>query len=482
MTHGCRSLVLAFALVLVAAALPSCASADTIDDYLRAEMQKRRIPGLALAVVRDGAVVKMAGYGFANLEHDVPVTPDTVFELASVTKQFTATAIMALVEDGKLQLDDPILWHLPRGSETWNGITVRHLLTHTSGLPALASGFKALWAGGPRLNYTTAQLFDAATKDALDFPAGDKFQYSDVGYFLLGMIVEQASGRRYREFLDERFFKPLGMASTSVLDQSRIVKHRAAGYTIRDGELVNIRRVVQTELPSHYGVFSSVKDLVTWDAALASGRVLKDASLVAMWTPLTRSDGSTFPYGFGWYVDERRGHRWISHAGITGTEFSRFPDDRLTVIVLTNLGARVGAPAADAVNSWGLTYGVAGRYVSRLLVGLQNAEPDQDPALTQSLRDVLERLARGHDVPILNQRVRDALHPAVKEILTERLATLRSFTFVACDGPPTRIVERNGDHVSRVCHYRLVNASETRYYSFWLTSNGRVADFWSSTE
>src|SRR5256885_443511 len=145
----------AMVILLLSSFAPSSpASGDSIDDYIRAEMAKRRIPGLVLAVAKEGAVVKMEAYGYANLEHEVPVIPDTVFELASVTKQFTATAIMSLVEDGKLQVDDPILWHLPRGPETWKGITVRHLLTHTSGLPGLEDSFKTLRAGGGRTNYT----------------------------------------------------------------------------------------------------------------------------------------------------------------------------------------------------------------------------------------------------------------------------------------------------------------------------------------
>lgn len=153
----------------------------------------------------------------------------------------------------------------------------------------------------------------------------------------------------------------------------------------------------------------------------------------------------------------------------------------MTVVVLTNLGAWVGAPP-DAVNSWGLTYGVAGRYIPGLLVGPQTAEPDRDPAATQKMRDLLAAVARGEDVPALNPRLRAGITPASKELLAERLRTLQSFTFVACDGPPTRMVERHGDRVSRVCHYRLVNASETRYYSFWLTDDGRITDIWSSTE
>jgi D-alanyl-D-alanine carboxypeptidase len=473
-----RRVLRVLAVLLVVA--PAVAAADGIDEYLRAEMQRRQIPGLALAVVRNGTVVKLGGYGFANLEHEVPVTPDTVFELASVTKQFTATAIMVLVEEGKVRLDEPVGTYLTGTPDTWKPITVRHLLTHTAGLPSLEENFKALWPGGLRLRYTTSQLFDAATKDTLSFAAGERFQYSDVGYFLLGMIIERVSGKRYAEFVDERFFRPLGMTSTSVLDHSRILKHRAAGYTLRNGQLVNIRRVVDVELPSHYGVFSSVTDLVTWDAALSAGRVLKPASLAQMWTPVRLNYGGHYAYGFGWFASERRGHRWITHTGITGTEFSRFPDDGLTVIVLTNLGRHVGA--TTPVNAWGLTYGVAGRLILGMHVGPQAPEPDPDTAGTTALRETLERLARGEPdarvVPVRMQYV----PPVVRHELADRLRTLHAFTFVTCDDTRARTLERHGERVSRVCHYRLVNTYGTYYYSFWLLPDGRIADFWSSTE
>ena len=226
---------IALALLLLAALAPPRvgAQADAVDEYVQAEMKKRQIPGLALAVIRDGQVVKLKGYGFANLEHDVPATPDTVFKLASVTKQFTATAIMLLFEEGKIELDDPVGRYLDETPEAWKGVAVRHLLTHTAGLASLEEGFKALYEGGARLNYTTAQMFEAAKKDPVSFAPGERWQYSDVGYFLLGMIVEQASGRRYRDFVAERFFKPLGMTSTSVPDQWALVKHRAAGLRVK---------------------------------------------------------------------------------------------------------------------------------------------------------------------------------------------------------------------------------------------------------
>jgi len=475
------SLLLVVALFLWYGSVSSFAGAQTtpIDEYIKVEMEKRRIPGLALAVIQHGAVIKMQGYGLANVELDVPVTPDTVFELASVTKQFTATAIMLLVEEGKVGLDDPIRHYLSKTPDTWQGITVRHLLTHTAGLASPETGFRALYAGGARVNYTTAEMFEAATQDPMSFAPGERWQYSDVGYFLLGMILEQASGQPYRELMTERVFQPLSMTASSVLDQWAILKHRASGYTLRDGQLVHIRRIAQVELPSHYGIFSTVKDLVTWDAALTEGKVVKPASLAQMWTPVTLNDGTTQPYGFGWGVEERRGHRFITHSGITGTEYSRFPDDGLTVIVLTNLGSRVGT---TGVNAWGLTIGVAGRYMPDLLVSALQAQPDPNPQTLQTLRDLLAHIAQGEDSPLMTPGLRAALDPNAKTILAARLKDLKDFTFITCDEIQGRVVERYGARIGRLCYYKMRTGMETRYYTFWLTPEGQVADFGSATE
>src|SRR5215475_3106109 len=274
-------------------------SAATTDEYLQVEMKKRRIPGLALVIIKNGEVVKLQGYGLANLEHEAPVTPDTVFELASVTKQFTATAIMRLVEQGKLKLDDPITMRLPSAPATWNGITIRHLLTHTSGL---AGGF----SGSPydRTDVTTDRLFRSVRDAQMSSAPGTQFEYSDPGYFLLGMIIEKASGQRYQDFLAEQFFRPLEMTSTSIIDQWSVVRHRAAGYTIRNGQIINIRRIWQEELPSHWGALSTVRDFAQWDTALAAGRVVKEASLAEMWTSVKLKNGQSYPYGFGWMIEQ----------------------------------------------------------------------------------------------------------------------------------------------------------------------------------
>jgi CubicO group peptidase (beta-lactamase class C family) len=363
----------------------STARADQVDDYLKRAMQKRRIPGLALAVVKDRQVIKAQGYGVASLETETPVTPETVFELASITKTFTATAIMMLVEKGKVGLDDPISKYLEKTPEAWKNITVRHLLTHTSGLPTLGKDFRSMvWT----LDVSTSAMYDAARKDTLGFAAGDKWEYSDVGYFLLGMIIEKASGQKYENFLAEHIFQPAGMVNTSVVNQYKVIKNRARGYTILNDEVVNIRRDYQVELPSHYGVMSTAMDLAKWDAALRSEKILKQSSLRLMWTPVRLNNGQTRPYGLGWELDEVHGHPIVEHGGITGTQLTRFVSDGLTVIVLTNLGS--WGESTPKVNSWGITQKVAEFYLPDLAY---RPIEDRDPQFTALIRRIFDEPA-----------------------------------------------------------------------------------------
>ena len=329
-----------------------------IDRYLAEEMQQRHIPGLALAVCYQGKILKEKGYGVADVQNQVPVTPETVFELASITKQFTASAIMLLVQEGEIKLDDPIHAHLPDAPAGWRGITVRHLLTHTSGLPDMAHGFSGFDdpSFGPiGVDISAEKAYRAARADTLTFAPGEKYTYSDVGYFLLGLIVQKASGQPYREFMQTRIFDPVGMTHTYMLDQAKIHPHEARGYTLQDGELVNIRRVWNYEVPSHYGVFSTVGDLARWDSVLFTDQLLTPESKAQMWSPMTLNNDRPYPYGFGWKTWTVGNRKIIDHTGITGTEMIRMPDDSLTVIVLTNLGRRGSAEA----NPWGLAPQIA---------------------------------------------------------------------------------------------------------------------------
>jgi D-alanyl-D-alanine carboxypeptidase len=377
------NLVLHALLPLILLSLTSTARADQVDDYIRQAMKKSRIPGLAVAVVKEGKVIKAQGYGVANLETETPVKPETVFELASITKSFTATGIMLLVEEGKVGLDEKISKYLEKTPESWRNITVRHLLTHTSGLPTLGKDFRSLvWT----LDVSTAEMYDAARKDRLGFAAGDKWEYSDEGFFLLGMIIERVSGQNYANFLAERIFQPAGMTNTSVLNQYKVIRNRARSYTIFQNEVVNIRRDIQVELPSHYGIMSTALDLAKWDAALRSEKILKQSTLNLMWTAVRLNNGKTHPYGFGWELDERHGHAIVGHGGITGTEITRFINDGLTVIVLTNLGS--WGKSTPGVNSWGMTTKVAEFYLPDLAY---HPIQDRDPQLKALVRSLFSQ-------------------------------------------------------------------------------------------
>ena len=337
--------------------IDSSASA-AIDRYVETEMQQRQIPGLALAVCYQGKILKEKGYRVADVQHQSPVTPETVFELASITKQFTASAIMLLRQEGKIKLDERIRTYLPDAPEGWQGITVRHLLTHTSGLPDMAHGFSGFDdpSFGPiGIDISAEEAYRAARADSLYSAPGERYTYSDVGYFLLGLIIQQASGLSYRAFMQERIFEPVGMKDTYILDQAIIHTGEARGYTLQDGELVNIRRVWNYEVPSHYGIFSTVGDLARWDSVLYTEQVLTNESKAVMWSPMTLTNGYPYPYGFGWKTWAVGGRLIMDHTGITGTEIIRMPDDSLTVIVLTNLGRRGSAEA----NPWGLAPQIA---------------------------------------------------------------------------------------------------------------------------
>ena len=290
-------------------------------------------PGAALLVVQDGRAVVRRGYGQADLEARAPVTPATNFRLASVTKQFTAAAVLLLVEDGRLGLDDPVRRWLPSLPPEADAITIRHLLTHTSGL----IDYEDLMTPD-----ATAQVHDADVLALLEgeprgyFPAGTGYRYSNSGYALLALVVERASGAPFAEFLRERIFAPLAMSGTVAhRDGFDTVPNRAYGYS---GEAGAWRRTDQSPTSAVLGdggIYSSIDDLAKWDAALNDGRLLSDASRRLAFTPATTTDDPTVQYGFGWRITGDS----LWHSGETAgfrNVIVRFPGRRLTVVLLTN--------------------------------------------------------------------------------------------------------------------------------------------------
>jgi CubicO group peptidase (beta-lactamase class C family) len=317
--------------------LAQSALADQVDKYVKAEMEKREIPGVALTIVRDGKTTKTAAYGFANLELKSPTRPETVFEIGSVTKQFTAACILVLQQEGKLSVDDKISKYLPDTPPSWSDITIRHLLNHTSGIKSYTglSGFELT-------KHLTQKQFIAALRDLpLEFPPGEKWKYCNSGFSLLGYIIENVSGKNYWGFLGEKIVGPLGMTSTTNREPSILVPNRADGYEKkRDGTRIN-RDYDLTDIFSAGAIVSTVGDLAKWNASLDSERILNAESKSAMWTSGKLNNGKETEYGFGWRLGPYEGHKNIGHSGSTSgfsASLQRFPDDKVTVILLCNTG------------------------------------------------------------------------------------------------------------------------------------------------
>lgn len=362
------------------------ASGDEVDRAVQDVMRWKKTPGVALAVIRDGKVIRTQGYGFANLELQVPVRPETIFQSGSLGKQFTATAAMILVEEGEISLDDKITKYFPDAPATWNGITIRRLLTHTSGIKNYTDNDLNY-----RADYTEEDLLKKAESLPLDFAPGDKWNYSNTGYLLLGILIHRVTGQFYGDFLQDRIFKPLGMTTTRIISESDIVPNRAAGYRLVKHEIKNQEYVsASLNTTADGSLYITVLDFAKWDAALYTEKLLKKASLQQMWTPVKLNNGTAYPYGFGWFLNDIRGHRIIEHTGswqgFTGA-IARYVNDRLTVVALTNC-------ASGGVSE--IVHQVAGTYIPALKpLPPPKAIADTAPESTTILRKLLGDLAEG---------------------------------------------------------------------------------------
>lgn len=309
------------------------ASVATADAIVRDEMSKQHIPGVALAILRDGKLVHQASFGSADLEQDLPVSPDTAFNIGSLSKQFLAEGILLLVQDGKVALDAPVSRYLPDAPASWSAITVRHLLSHTSGLTREGPAFDG------NKEQSDADIIRSAYAVPLNTPTGTKFEYSNLGYFILAEIVTRTSGKPWPVFFAERIFTPLGMMATRPTSLFDLIPRRARGYAWEDGRLQNAPGFVALR-PS--GAFTStMADLVKWEAVLARGGLAGGAARSEMWRPARLANGQAAPYGFGWRLESVEGHAEIGHGGsLPGfrSYYARYPEAKLAIIVLTNNG------------------------------------------------------------------------------------------------------------------------------------------------
>lgn len=323
------------------------AQTDQVDAFVTERMRAAKVPGMSLAVIRHGQVVKSAGYGVADVARKNPVTPDTVFKIGSVSKQFIAAAIVLLEQDGQLRFDDPVSKYLDGTPPSWQRITIRHLLTHTSGLIRESPAFN------PVKVQPDADVVRATYSLPLRFEPGDRYEYSNVGYFALADIIRVAAGTAWPDFLRARIFVPAGMPHTTTTNV-RAGSVRATGYTGND----NQREADDWPAMRPSGALAStVLDLVKWDACFLGDCVLTAGSRALMTTPVSLANGTTAPYGFGLHVDTYKQQRRIWHGGgLPGfiSHFVRFPDPGLTIIMLAN---------GDDVDLPSIANGVAGLYL-----------------------------------------------------------------------------------------------------------------------
>ncbi len=463
-------------LILGCALVAAPAYSDEVDDFVRATMEEHDIPGMAIAVIRDGKPAKVQGYGLANIELGVPVTPDTIFQNASVGKQFTAAGILLLAEEGKLKLDDPLALHFPRAPATWHRITIRHLLTHTSGISDASDDlYEEL------RDYTEQEHLEISWKLPLEFEPGSQWSYCNTGYIILGILTSRLTDMHWSEFLKQRIFEPAGMTTARVISESDIVKNRADGYERNEaGELRNQEWVPPSDNTLADGsLYVTARDMVAWDAALRERRLLSEASYEAWWTPASLGDGITYPYGFGWSLSEQRGRRLIEHGGSWQgfrAAIARYVEDKLTVVVFANAA---GTPTEA------ITHEIAGMVDDDLrLPDPETPGVDPDPQRTARLEGLLQAWAEWRTTPDMGRGLAATASGSVSESFNRRrtgrlLEMKKSLSWLEDDDLGSSPLEWYGETVTRIAHYALVTEDARRVYRFYLTADGKVADFGS---
>jgi CubicO group peptidase (beta-lactamase class C family) len=431
-----------------------------VDAVMKQQMRARHIPGASVAVVSHGKVVLLKSYGLADVENQVPATPHTVYELASVTKQFTAAAIMMLVQDGKLSLDDPInqlLDGLPAG---WNKITIRQLLNHTAGVPEFS---KPQFHLDMRADHAPRDLIQLVANAPLDFTPGEKYSYSNTGYVLLGMLIEKLSGKKYGTFVRERIFEPLDMKDSRFNDQSAIVPNRARGYTFTNFILENADFTSSSNPYAAGGLLSSAADMAKWMQAQGSEKLLSRSNWEQMWTEARLNDGTNFGYGFGWNIRTTWSRKRVEHAGgISGfkTNVTRFIDDDLSVIYLLNSDAGPGS----------LGRRIFGLYLPATQYHPPKAIAETDTRITNLLRRVTVALSQGTGDPSwYTPKLQQYFFPdriKLRKGWFDGLGPLQSFDLI-------QVKEESGRQ-KRI--YRAVFDSIPMLFTYWLTPDHKIDD------
>jgi CubicO group peptidase (beta-lactamase class C family) len=456
----------------VSADLPLTSAQQTaIDRYVTAEMARQRIPGLALGVYRHGHPIYLRGYGQANLEWQAPMTTDTRMQTGSLGKQFTATALMRLAEQGKVDVDASIRTYFPEAPASWQPIKVANLLSHTSGIGIYDTAERTAPGGAfdYHADFTEEQLTKAIVALPLEFKVGSDWRYNNTNYVLLGILVHRLTGRFYGDYLHDEFFAPLGMRATRVISDTAVIEHRASGYEIKGGELRNQAWVSPTFNATADGtIYTTVEDMARWDRALTDGTLLKPGSLERMWTPfkLTSGKENSRRYGFGWWVDAVNGHRLIEHNGAWQgftSDMARYPDDGLTVTVFVNLDS-------DHARPYSIAHVVAGLVSPALMPPLAKALPD-DPKRSQSVRGFLMRAAAGQNTSADYDEGADYKFDLLEQ------AELAAALPTGWQNAPITLIQREDNRGGVRYGYRIGPAGNTRVVSVTITPSGGLTGY-----
>ena len=363
-----------------------------VDSVMRAATARGPIAGASIGVRLGAAFEYVQGYGFADLEHRVPAGPATVYRIGSITKQFTAAAVMRQVDAGHVSLDDPLTRFLPTYPTQGHTVTLHHLLTHTSGIRSY-TGLGERWLEKMPLELTSDELIALFRDEPFDFAPGERYRYSNSGYYLLGVILDSVVDMPYATYVETELARPLGLESTWYCDVHRVIPHRAQGYTRSDGTFQRAEPLGMSQPGAAGALCSTAGDLLAWNAALVNGRVVSAGAYARMITPARLNDSVATDYGYGLAVGERDGRRVIEHGGgINGfsSHLAWYPDDTLTVVVLAN--------TQEA------TAGVLARDLARVALGVSDPEGRDLPVT----RDDIARYRGTYDLGLLALRVFEA--------------------------------------------------------------------------
>ncbi len=445
---------------------------DSVDTFFKKSLEEHHIPGASLIIAKNGTIIKSGGYGLSNLELGVPASTKTVYEIGSMTKQFTSMAIMMLMEEGKLSLDDRLTRFFPTAPPFWKNITLRHLLTHTSGIQnhVAVPGYLGVF----RINILhetfpkESEILKLFFQLPAEFQPGQTWAYDNTGYYLLGLIIEQVSKQSYWDFLERRILSPLGMRNTRSTATRDLIPHRASGYVWEDSLFKNQPPLWPFVGFSAGSLMSTVEDLALWDAALYSEKLVKKETLNQMWQPVKTREGGWLPYnaGLGWFTDTYHGHRLVQHSGGTpgfSSVIYRFPDDTLTVIILTN--------HADKMIDQ-LALDLAGMYNPTLKRPMSITDPS--PAITSRLQGIFSQLLNSGYSPMdFNQPMNTFLKTSTSKSLWQWFASFGKLVdFQLADHEI-----REGVDVYR---YRVQLGMNKYLFTISLEKNGKIAQIYFS--